>query len=65
MSCGLGFNVISAKRFRVVRLQQANYLILYDYLKYLLEELPNYVNGSKNEIPSKLLPWSKDLPIEL
>ena len=33
---------------------------LYDYLKYILEELPNYVDGSKNEIPSKLLPWSEE-----
>ena len=55
----------SAIIYSIVETAKANNLRLYDYLKYLLEELPNYVNGSKNEIPSKLLPWSKDLPIEL
>ena len=44
---------------------KANNLRTYHYLKYLLEELPNYAGDSKNEIPSKLLPWSEDLPAEL
>ncbi len=49
----------------IVETAKANNLRLYDYLNYLLEELPNYVDGSKSEIPSNLLPWSEDLPLKL
>ena len=55
----------SAIIYSIVETAKANNLRLYDYLKYLLEELPNYVNDSKSEIPSKLLPWSEELPTEL
>ena len=55
----------SAIIYSIIETAKANNLRLYDYLKYILEDLPNYVNGSKSEIPSNLLPWSEDLPIEL
>lgn len=55
----------SAIIYSIVETAKANNLKLYDYLKYILEELPNYVGGSRNEIPDKLLPWSENLPIEL
>lgn len=55
----------SAIIYSIVETAKANNLRTYSYLKYLLEELPNYVNGSNNEIPSKLLPWSEELPTEL
>lgn len=55
----------SAIIYSIVETAKANNLRIYDYLKYLLEELPNYVNQSKSEVPSKLLPWAEDLPIEL
>ena len=55
----------SAIIYSIVETAKANNLRLYDYLRYILEELPNYVDGAKNEIPSNLLPWSEDLPIEL
>jgi hypothetical protein len=54
----------SAIIYSIVETAKANNLRLYDYLKYILEELPNYV-GAKSEIPPKLLPWSEDLPAEL
>ena len=54
----------SAIIYSIVETAKANNLRLYDYLKYILEELPNYV-GAKSEIPSNLLPWSEDLPLKL
>lgn len=54
----------SAIIYSIVETAKANNLRLYDYLKYILEELPNYV-GAKSEIPPKLLPWAEDLPVEL
>ena len=55
----------SAIIYSIIETAKANNLRTYHYLKYLLEELPNYAGDSKNEIPSKLLPWSEDLPAEL
>lgn len=55
----------SAIIYSIIETAKANNLRTYHYLKYLLEELPDYVGNSKNEIPSKLLPWSEDLPAEL
>ena len=55
----------SAIIYSIVETAKANNLRLYDYLKYILEKLPNYVDGSKSEIPPKLLPWSEELPTEL
>ena len=38
-------------------------LKLYDYIRYLLEELPKYENFK--ECPEHLLPWSNQLQDEL
>lgn len=38
--------------YSIVETAKANNLRLYDYLKYLLEELPNYVSSLQSEIPS-------------
>ena len=55
----------SAIIYSIVETAKANNLKIYDYLKYLLEELPKYVNIFKNEIPEKLFPWSNNFPEEL
>lgn len=55
----------SAIIYSIVETAKANDLKIYDYLKYLLEELPKYVTTTKSETPSKLFPWSTDFPQEL
>lgn len=55
----------SAVIYSIVETAKANDLKIYDYLKYLLEELPKYITTSKSEITSKLFPWSDDFPQEL
>ena len=42
---------------------KANGLIPFNYLEYLLEQLPN-VDTENPEVLDALLPWSKSLPPE-
>lgn len=44
---------------------KANNLKIYDYLVYLLTELPKYIHYFNTEIPEHLYPWSEDFPKEL
>ena len=55
----------SAIIYSIVETAKSNNLKIYDYLKYLLEELPKHVNTFKNEIPDNLFPWSNNFPEEL
>ena len=52
----------SAMIYSIVETAKANNLRTYDYLNYLLEELPKCMVGTKIEIPDRLLPWSDELP---
>lgn len=56
----------SAGIYSIIETAKLNNLKLYDYINYLLEELPKYcTNNPDTEIPDNLLPWSKDLPDKL
>ncbi len=55
----------SAVIYSIVETAKANHLKIYEYMKYLLEELPKYVQDLNGEIPESLMPWSQDLPQEL
>lgn len=55
----------SAVIYSIVETAKANDLKIYDYIKYLLEELPKYVNTFNSELPTKLFPWSPDFPQEI
>lgn len=56
---------VSAIIYSLTETAKANNLKVYYYLKYLLEELPKYVNDLSYSIPEELMPWSKSLPQEL
>ena len=52
--------------YTLVLSAQRNQLDVYEYLKYLLSELPNIGDEyqSKPELLDRYMPWSKDLPQE-
>ena len=43
---------------------KANNLNVYEYIKYLLAEIPEHMNDTNTEFCKKLLPWSDSLPAE-
>ena len=51
--------------YSIVETAKANDLKIYDYLNYLLEELPKYTQTFNMELPSKLFSWSDEFPQEL
>ena len=53
----------SAAIYSIIETAKMYDLKLYDYIRYLLEELPKYENCQ--ECPEHLLPWSDQLPAEL
>ena len=55
----------SARLYSMVETAKANGLKIYDYLSWLLGELPKYIHDLETEIPESLFPWSKDFPEEL
>ena len=47
--------------FSVVETAKANGANVYWYLRYVLEEMPRYLAGSKNEeFLDKMMPWSDE-----
>lgn len=50
--------------YTLVESARANGLDVYEYLKYLLSEMPNNQHLERPEILSNYLPWSKQLPEE-
>lgn len=50
--------------YTLVESAKANDLDIYEYLKYLLDEMPNRDFKNHPEILEQLLPWSKELPEE-
>lgn len=55
----------SAVIYSIIETAKANNLRIYDYLKYVLEELMVSFSNGNHEIPERLLPWSRELPQEL
>lgn len=55
----------SAIIYSIVETAKAYHLRLYDYLKYLLEELPKVMINGNRDIPDRLFPWSDELPERL
>lgn len=56
----------SAVIYSLVETAKANNLKVYDYLKYLLEELPKHMDDKCSDFNSfldSLLPWSDSLPV--
>ena len=53
----------SAGIYSIIETAKLYNLKLYDYIKYLLEELPKY--EADDECPEHLLPWSDTLPLNL
>lgn len=52
----------NAVLYTLVESAKANELDLYEYLRYLLEEMPNNNHLQHPEVLDHYLPWSKDLP---
>ncbi|MDW2799659.1 transposase [Clostridium boliviensis] len=48
--------------YTLVESARANHLDVYEYLKYLLEEMPNNNHLQHPELLDQYLPWSKELP---
>ncbi|MBR3252105.1 MAG: IS66 family transposase [Erysipelotrichaceae bacterium] len=55
----------SACIYSIIETGRANNLKLYDYINYLLEELPKCISGFDVSIPDRLLPWSDEFPDSL
>lgn len=55
----------SAVLYSLVETAKANNLRIYDYIAYLLEELPKHVHDLTYEIPDSLYPWSDSFPQNL
>jgi len=53
----------SATIYSIVETAKENGLVPFEYLKFLLEQLPN-IDLTDNSAIDKLLPWSADLPAE-
>ena len=52
----------SAIVFSLVETAKANGLKVYEYLKYLLSEIPKHMDQSDLSFVDNLLPWSESLP---
>ena len=57
----------SSVQFSIAETARANNLKLYDYFKYLLEELPKHMDDDHHNMSfmDDLLPWSDVLPAEM
>ena len=55
----------SAIMYSLVETAKANNVKIYDYLKYLLEEIPMHMDDTSTDFIDSLLPWSEDLPNEI
>ena len=54
----------SAVIYSIVETAKANDLKPYEYLKYLLEEIPKHMDDTSMEFLDDLLPWSEAIPKE-
>ena len=52
----------SAILYSITETAKANNLKPYDYVEYLLEEIPKHMDGSSLAFLDELMPWSESLP---
>lgn len=55
----------SAVIYSIVETAKANNLKPFDYVQYLLEEVPKHMEATDRSFLEKLLPWSQTLPEEI
>ena len=55
----------SALIYSIVETAKANNLKPYDYVRYLLEEIPKPMSDTDHSFIKNLLPWSENLPAEI
>ena len=55
----------SAIIYSIVETEKANNLKPFDYLQYLLEEIPKHMDDMNCSFEDNLLPWSENLPAEI
>lgn len=55
----------SAMIYSIVETAKANNLKPFDYVQYLLEEIPKHMNDKDCSFLENLLPWSEKLPAEI
>ena len=55
----------SAIIYSIVETAKANNLKPYDYVRYLLEEIPKHMSDTDHSFIKNLLPWSENLPAEI
>ena len=55
----------SAIIYSIVETAKANNLKPYNYVQYLLEEIPKHVDDTDRSFIKDLLPWSENLPAEI
>ena len=55
----------SAVIYSIVETAKANNLKPFDYVQYLLEELPKHMEDTDRSFLKNLLPWSQTLPEEI
>ena len=55
----------SAIIYSIVETAKANNLKPYNYVQYLLEEIPKHMNDTNCSFLENLLPWSENLPAEI
>ena len=54
----------SAVIYSLVETAKANKLKIYEYLKYLLTEIPKHMDDTNTDFLANLLPWSENLPAD-
>ncbi len=55
----------SAIIYSIVETAKANNLKPYDYIQYILEEIPKHMEDKDRSFLENLLPWSENLPAEI
>ena len=55
----------SAVIYSIVETAKANNLKPFNYVQYLLEEIPKHMNDRDYSFLEDLLPWSENLPAEI
>lgn len=55
----------SAIIYSIVETAKANNLKPYDYIQYILEEIPKHMDDKARSFLENLLPWSENLPAEI
>ena len=52
----------NARMYSIIESAKINKLNIWEYIKYLLDELPQLENINEEKVVEKYLPWSKELP---